>query len=77
MKIYNVQDEKEVLEVLTKTLEDETQSKIFTMRIRGLEELEDDIEALVVFENKKILMGRIFVTTYQGKFACRIQGNFI
>ena len=75
MKIYNVHDEKEIMEVLTKSLEEKTNSKIFTMRILG--DLEDEIEAVVVFENKKVLMGRIFVTTYQGKLACRIQGNFI
>jgi len=75
MKIYNVHDEEEIVEVLTKSLEEKTKSKIFTMRILG--DLEDEIEAVVVFENKKVLMGRIFVTTYKGKLACRIQGNFI
>jgi len=75
MKIYNVHDEEEIVEVLTKSLEEKTKSKIFTMRILG--DLEDEIEAVVVFENKKVLMGRIFVTTYRGKLACRIQGNFI
>ena len=75
MKIYDVQNEEEIVEVLTKSLEKQTKSKIFTMRILG--DFEDAIEAVVVFENKKILMGRIHVTTYQGKLACRIQGNFI
>jgi|1185.fasta_scaffold924705_1 hypothetical protein len=75
MKIYNVQDEEEIVEVLTKSLEEKTKSKIFTMRILG--DFENEIEAFVVFENKKVLMGRIFVTTHKGKIACRIQGNFI
>jgi hypothetical protein len=75
MKVYEAHDEKEIMEVLTKALEEKTKSKIFTMSILG--DLEDAIEAVVVFENKKILMGKIFVTTYRGKVACRIQGNFI
>lgn len=75
MKIYDVQNEEEIVEVLTKSLEEKTKSKIFTMRILG--DFEDGIEAVVVFENKKVLMGKIHVTTYRGKLACRIQGNFI
>ena len=75
MEIYEAHSEKEIIETLTKSLEEKTRSKIFTIRILG--DLEDAIEAVVVFENKKILMGRIFVTTYKGKIACRIQGNFI
>jgi hypothetical protein len=75
MKIYEAHSEKEILNIMTKSLEEQTKSKIFTMSI--LAELEDAIEAVVVFENKKILMGRIFLTTYRGRIACRIQGNFI
>jgi hypothetical protein len=76
MKIYEAHDQKEIVEVLSKSLEEKAQSKVFTMRIIGNVE-EDAIEAVVVFENKKILMGVIRLTTYQGKIACRIQGNFI
>ena len=75
MKVYEAHREKEIIEVMTKALEERTKSKIFTMSILG--DLEDAIEAIVVFENKKILMGKIFITTYRGKIACRIQGNFI
>lgn len=75
MKVYEAHSEKEIIEVMTKALEERTKSKVFTMSILG--DLEDAIEAIVVFENKKILMGKIFVTTYKGKVACRIQGNFI
>lgn len=75
MKVYEAHSEKEIMEVMTKALEEKAESKIFTMRIFG--DLEDAIEVVVVFENEKILMGLIHVTTYKGKIACRIQGNFL
>jgi hypothetical protein len=75
MKLYEAYNDEDIVEVLTKTLEDKADSKIFTFRTLG--EVDDALEMVVVFENKMVLMGLINITGYEGRIACRVQGNFI
>lgn len=75
MKLYEAYDDNEIVDVLTKTLEEKAESTIFTFRTLG--EVEDALEMVVIFENRMVFMGLIYVTGYKGKLACRVQGNFI
>lgn len=75
MKIYDVNDQEDIAEALTRSLEEQTNSKVFTMRIVG--EKKDTLEAFVVFENKAVLFGKINVELIKGQIACRIRGNWL
>lgn len=75
MKIFHQQNQEEIVESITRMIEQETKSNIFTLRI--LNEAEDGLETLVVLEDKSVLMGLISVQTIDGKLACRMQANYI
>lgn len=75
MKIFHQQNQEEIVESITRMIEQETKSNIFTLRI--LNEVEEGLEALVVLEDKSVLMGLISVQTIDGKLACRMQANYI
>jgi hypothetical protein len=72
---YEVNDNEEIANLLIEKLEEQTTQKVFTLRIIGEEE--DALDAVVVFENKTILMGKITVGEQDGKLSVRIQGNFV
>jgi hypothetical protein len=75
MKIHELGNTEEMADALMQLLEEETGQKIFTLRITG--ERDTSLEALIVFEDKSILMGLITVQDHKGKWACRVRGNFI
>lgn len=75
MKFYEATDEDDFMISLIQTIEKETDKKIFTIKV--LDDCLDGFEALIVFEDKTILKGKISVGTYQGINAIRMQGNFM
>jgi hypothetical protein len=75
MNIYELGDKEEIADALIQMMEQQTEKKVFTLRVIG--EKKAALETIVVFEDKSVLMGSIFVETMMGKLACRIQGNFI
>ncbi len=75
MNVYEAMDEADLVDSLILMLEKDSGKKIFTMRI--LEHVEDGLEALVIFEDKNVMMGKISVGSMQGKLAVRLQGNYI
>jgi peptidyl-tRNA hydrolase len=75
MNIYELGDKEEIADVLIQMMEQQTQKKVFTLRVIG--ENDATLETVVVFDDKSVLKGKIFVQNVKGKLACRIQGNFI
>jgi hypothetical protein len=75
MNIYELGDKEEIADALIQMMEQQTQKKVFTLRVIG--ENDATLETVVVFDDKSVLMGKIFVQSVKGKLACRIQGNFI
>jgi hypothetical protein len=75
MKMYQAKDDQDFIDSLLQMMEQDTQKKIFTMRI--LDHTEEGLDTLIVFEDKQVLMGIIKVQTIRGKLAIRVQGNFV
>ena len=75
MNIYEATDDADFIDSLIQMLEQDTQKKIFTMRI--LEHTVKGLDTLIVFEDKHVMMGKIKVETIRGKLAIRLQGNYI
>lgn len=75
MKIFQQDSEEDIVDSMTRMLEQETGTKIFTIKV--LNQVEEGLETVVVFEDKSVLMGLISVQTIDGKLACRMQGNYI
>jgi hypothetical protein len=75
MRLYQAKDDEDFMDSLLQMLEQDTDKKIFTMRV--LAHTQEGLETLIVFEDKDILMGIIKVQTIQGKMAIRVQGDFI
>lgn len=76
VKIYE-QGNQDIVDALTQTLEKETGTKIFTLRILDDINEEEGFEAIVVFEDKSVLMTLFTVQTINGKIALRMRGNYI
>ena len=79
MNIGYQDKEEDIVDALSRMLEQETGQKIFTLRVIDNQEKEESevIETLVVFENKSILNAFISIQTIEGKLAARMQGNYI
>lgn len=76
MKIYNL-DNPDPGVFIREMLEKETNEKIFTMRVWKDDPQNEELEVIVIFEDKSVLMATVEVETIQGKLAARIQGNYI
>lgn len=77
MKIYEASERDDVVESIINTLEKETGSKVFTMRVLEDKGFEEGFEMIVVLENKSVLMGLITVEKVNGKLASRIRMNYL
>ena len=75
MKIYEIKNKEDMADALLQMLEQETGERIFTLRI--IEEFDDALETIVIFEDKRILLGKIGVQEINGKLAFRMKANFI
>ena len=75
MNVYEAKDGEDFVEELIKMIEQDTGKKIFTMKI--LDHTKKGLESLIVFDDKNVMLGNIFVGTIKGKMAIRLQGNFI
>lgn len=75
MNKYQMERDEEITEAITRMLEEQTGQKIFTMRVE--QEEEDNLQTIVVMEDKSVLKGLISVQTIDGKLACRMQLNYI
>lgn len=65
-----------IIAAMEKTLEEQAGRKIFTLRC--LEQPnKDELEIIVVFEDKEILMGKITIPVSGDLLGIRIQGNYI
>jgi hypothetical protein len=73
--VFGIENDEDIFETLTQLIEQETEKKIFTMRI--LDEIEEWLEVLVIFEDKSMLLGKISVLTFFGNIACRLQAKYI
>lgn len=73
--MFGIENDEDIFETLTQLIEQETEKKIFTMRI--LDEIEEWLEVLVIFEDKSMLLGKISVLTFFGNIACRLQAKYI
>lgn len=78
MDIYELKENEDVIDALTRMIEKDSEKKIFTIRVVG-DELEEknEIEVVIVFEDKEILWGFITIEEVNGKMACRIRGNYL
>lgn len=75
MKVYEA-GTGDIAEQIIKSLEKDTGQKVFTARV--LESIDDEnIEMLIVFEDKSVLMAFITVQEIDGKLATRLRGNFL
>lgn len=78
MKIFKEKGNADnIVEILIKMVEQETSSKVFTLRVLNEKEESENILALIVFADKRILDAVITVETINGDMTCRIRGNFI
>lgn len=75
MQKYQMEHDEEIIDAITRMLEEQTGQKIFTIRVEQAEE--DNLQAIVVMEDKSILKGFISVQTIDGKLACRMQLNYM
>jgi hypothetical protein len=75
MNIYQAKDDQDFVDSLIQMLEQDTQKKIFTLRV--LDHTVEGLETLIVFEDQSILMGMIKVQPIKGKIGLRMQGNYI
>lgn len=77
MKIFKAGDisEDELGKELMKTVEQQTEKKVFTMRILG--ERENALDTVIIFDDKTVLMSKISVMEHEGNLAYRIQGDYI
>lgn len=75
MNIFNQEEDEDVVEAITRSLEEGTKKKIFTFKV--LDRMDDNLESIVVFEDKSVLLANISVYTIDGNLACRMQGNYI
>jgi hypothetical protein len=75
LKIYHQEQNEEIAESIISMLEKDTAKKVFTLKIIG--EDEKGLEAVIVFEDKSIMMAFITVQEIAGKLACRLQANWI
>lgn len=76
MKIYE-QNDQELGEFIHQSIEKEAGKKIFTIIFLGEKENVEELETLVVFEDKSVLNAVIFIQTIKGQLAARIRGNYI
>jgi hypothetical protein len=85
-KEVNIKTDDEIADVMIQQMEQQTGKEVFTMRIVG--EQSNALEAIVVFTDKSVLMGKITVGSAEdvfgetdeavkGKLSTRIQGNYI
>jgi tRNA U34 5-carboxymethylaminomethyl modifying enzyme MnmG/GidA len=85
-KEVHASNDEEIADIMIQELEQQTGKEVFTMRIVG--EHEKALEAIVVFTDRSVLMGKITVGSaaevfgesdeaVKGKLSTRIQGNFI
>lgn len=78
MDIYELKENEDVIDALTRMIENDSEKKIFTIRVVGNElEEKNEIEVVIVFEDKEILWGFITIEEVNGKMACRIRGNYL
>jgi len=75
MRIYKVENQGDLADELIQTIEKDSKQKIFTLRIIG--ESDENLETIIVFEDRSVLMGKIKVEEIEGNMAFRVQGNFI
>lgn len=75
MNLYEMEDQEDIAEAIIRSLEQDADKKVFT--IRFLNNLDDGLETLIVFEDRTVLLGMVTVKEIKGKLACRIRGNYI
>ena len=75
MNVYEAKDGEDFVDELIKMIEQDTGKKIFTMKI--LDHTKEGLETLVVYDDKSVMLGKIFIGSIKGKMAIRLQGNFI
>lgn len=75
MNIYETTEHEDVVKALTDTLEKETGNTIFTIRI--LDEGEEGLDTIVVFNDQSVLRTWIQVQTVNGRLAMRMRGNYL
>lgn len=76
MKTYK-QENGEPGDFIRETLEKEAGQKIFTIRVMEDNPKDQELELLVVFEDKSILIAMIQIETHEENLAARIKGNYI
>lgn len=78
MKIYEAKDDERLEDAIFEMIEKDTGKKIFTIRVFDHQYVKTALECVVVFEDKSVLMGSIYVNEMiKGKAAFRLKGNFV
>lgn len=78
MNIHDDVHGDDTIESIIKSIEKETGKKVFTLRIiEDEDEPKNDIEVLIVFEDKNVMHAKITVQAIDGQLGCRVRGNFI
>jgi hypothetical protein len=77
LKEYYMAEDEDIGEALTELIEKETQRKIFTMRTFDHKYTPNALEAIVIFEDKAVMLGTIAITRINGKLAARCKLSLI
>lgn len=75
MKMYQQHSYENIADAIIRTLEQDSDKKVFTLAITG--ENEEGLDAIIVFEDKSILLSLISVMKHEGQLAARIRGNYV
>ena len=71
------QDIKEIIDTISSQLERESGQKIFTIAPLDNRDKPDELEMIVVFENRQILTALVTIDMSGDEIKFRIRGNYI
>lgn len=77
MNVYEGKTDQDIIKQIEDSLQKETGSKVFTISILNRDEDADEIECIIVFEDKRILHGFIVIQMIEDNPAVRIRGNYL
>lgn len=75
MNTHHYKEHEDLHDALIEALEKETNKKIFTIRV--LDEFDDHLDIIAIFEDRNVLMGEIYIEKIINNIAFRIRGNWI
>jgi hypothetical protein len=76
MRIFD-QESPNLGESIIESIELETQKEIFALSILDKNKEETELETIIVFTDRMILLAKITIEEIGGKLATRIKGNFV